>query len=271
MGVSLQFCSDLHLEFRTLYEIPKMLKNINADVLLLCGDIVTVNDKEDFDKFIKFLEYYSPRYKWILGVCGNHESYYISKSPPLKSHCMDMVHKKLKLLNKTFSNYLYLNCDTITLTINNSQYMFIGATLWTKIPPEKYEKIQNTMNDYESIFINKNNEVTKFSVEYMQRLHNKHYTFIKKSIDAATKLNIPTILMTHHKPISDENSRQTEFTIAYEVDITKIIKPIVKLAIHGHTHKHYNKVHNGTQYVSNPKGYPNQHTGFKPDLAITLD
>jgi predicted phosphodiesterase len=271
MTLKVQFCSDLHLEFRDVSEIPKLLKNINSDVLCLVGDITTVNDKEDFNKFIKFLQYYSPKYKYLIHIAGNHEFYHIATSQALKANCMDMVHKKLKLLNKMFPNYLYLNCDTVTLTINNSQYMFIGATLWTKVPLEKYEKIQNGMNDYQHIYFNKNNEVVKLTVPEIQRLHNRHYMFIKRSIEVANNLNIPTILITHHKPITDENSRQTEFTIAYEVDITKIIKPIVKLAIHGHTHKNYNKLHNGTQYVSNPKGYPGQHTGFKPDLAIALD
>jgi len=184
---------------------------------------------------------------------------------------MDMVHKKFKSLNKTFPNYLYLNCDTVTLTINNSQYNFIGATMWTKVPPKKYETIQSRMNDYSHIYVNKNNEVENFTVVEMQRLHNRHFMFIKKSIDIATKLNIPSILITHHKPISNENSRQSELTCAYEVDITQIIKPIIKLAIHGHTHKHYSHVHDGTLYVSNPKGYIGQHTMFKPDLSVTLE
>jgi predicted phosphodiesterase len=271
MTIKIQYVSDLHLEFRCLTEIPKLLKNIGADVLCLAGDIVTVNDKEDFNKFVKFLEYYSPKYLYLVMISGNHESYHNDKSQPIKANCMDMVHKKLKLLNKTFPNYLYLNCDTVTLTINNSQYMFIGCTLWTKVPPEKYEMIESRMNDYSHVYVNKNNEVVKFDISEMQRLHNRHFMFIKRSVEIATKLNIPSILMTHHKPITDADSRQSELTCAYESDITKIIKPIVKLAVHGHTHKHYNKEYNKTLYVSNPRGYPSQRTMFKPDLAITLE
>ena len=201
--LKIQYCSDLHLEFRNLTEIPKLLKNINADILALCGDITTVNDKEDFNKFIKFLEYYSPKYKYLIHIGGNHEHYEVKSQNPLKANCMDMVHKKLKLLNKIFPNYLYLNCDTVTLTINNSQYHFIGCTLWTKIPPEKYKMIEAQMNDYQHIYVNKNNTVVKLNVEEVQRLHNRHFMFIKRSVDIATKLNIPTVLITHHKPISD--------------------------------------------------------------------
>lgn len=269
MPIKIQYCSDLHLEFRDIVEIPKLLKNIDADVLILAGDISAINDKEDYNKFITFLTHYYPKYKYILHICGNHEFYSIAAQPQ-KSHCMDMVHKKLKHLNKTYPNYLYLNCDTVTLNINNSKYMFIGATLWTKIPLEKYDTIQNSMNDYNYIYINKN-EIVKFTVQEMQRLHNKHYMFIKKNIEIANNLNIPSILITHHKPISDETSYQSDINYAYESDITKIIKPIVKLVIYGHTHKHYNKIHNGILFVSNPKGYVGQHTIFKPDLAITLE
>jgi len=271
MTIKIQYVSDIHLEFRDISEIPNLLKNINADVLILGGDIVTVNDKKDYEKFIFFLNFYCPRYKFLIHISGNHEFYYTSKDNPLKANCMDMVHKKFKSLNKTFPNYLYLNCDTVTLNINNSQYNFIGATLWTKVPPEKYETIESRMNDYSHIYVNKNNEVVKFTVPEMQRLHNRHFMFIKRSIDIATNLNIPTILITHHKSISDENLRQSELTCAYECDITRIIKPIVKLAVYGHTHKHYSRLYNGTLFVSNPKGYIGQHTMFKPDLAVTLE
>jgi hypothetical protein len=74
--------------------------------------------------------------------------------------------------------------------------------------------------------------------------------------------------LTHHKPIADgENNEYTEF---YETDITNIIKSPISYAIHGHTHKNYDKTINGVRHLSNPKGYIKQHTNFKKDMYINI-
>lgn len=270
MSIKVQYSSDLHQEFKSADVIPSLLKNINADVLVLAGDICAINTKEDFVKFIALLQYYCPKYKYIIHVAGNHE-FYTTTKPVTKMDCMDAVHRKFKALRKNFSNYLYLNCDAVTLQVNNKPYTFIGATLWSKIQPSDWEYVEQNMNDYNCIFINRNNKPVRFTVSEMQKLHAKHKLFIKKAVERAATQNITTIVVTHHKSVEDTpDCSKTKLTQAYETDITYLHKPPVKLVLWGHTHKHYLKSIHGILYASNPKGYPGQHCGFKPDYGITI-
>lgn len=266
----LQYSSDIHCEFKDITQIPKLFKNINADVLILSGDICTVNQPVDFEKLIALLSYYSQKYKYIIMVSGNHE-YYYTGSTPTKDICMDAVNRKLKALSKTFPNFIYLNCDKVTLSINKKSYTFIGATLWTKVNIKDRPIVETQMNDYDCIFMCKDNVAVKFTVADMQRLHSRHVLFIKKTVESLNGIKTPCILLTHHKPIGDtlELDRKV-LTQAYESDITNIIVNPVRLAIHGHTHQHYDKTINGIRYVSNPVGYPNQHTKYQNDLGIEL-
>jgi predicted phosphodiesterase len=265
----IQYTSDIHLEFRTLDQIPKLFKNINADVLVLAGDICAINTPEDYEKFIAMLKYYTPKYKHVLHVAGNHEAY--CTGMPTTNNCMDAVNRKLKSLSKTYPNYIYLNCDTITLTINKKPYMFIGATLWTKVYFKDREEVQTRMNDYECIYLHKDKKVVKFTVADMQKLHSRHALFIKKAIAESVKTKIPAVLITHHKPVGDTTAEKKNIlTQAYESDITSIIVAPVKVCIYGHTHVHYDKVINGVRYLSNPIGYPGQHTLYKNDLGVEV-
>lgn len=263
----LQYCSDLHYEFKPVAGIPKLLKDVKADVLILAGDICAISDPLDYSKFVTLISHYSKKYKFIIHVPGNHE-FYCTIKPPKREHCMDTIAKQFKVLMKQISNYIYLDCDTISLNINDKQYLFAGCTLWTKIKPEDYIYVQKSMNDYSTIYIY-DGKIEKFTVEYMQKLHNKCIAFIKRAIKKAEELKIPIVLITHHKPVADDPS-PNRLTQAYEVDMTKIIKSPVVAAIHGHTHEHYDKVINGVRYISNPKGYPSQRTGFKEDMYIDV-
>jgi|SRR6476620_13492 len=265
-----QYVSDLHLEFKTKNVIPKLLKNIKADILVLAGDICTVGDKDGFDKFQELLKHYCPKYKYILHVAGNHE-YYITNKHPKPEECMSGIDSKLKDLSKTYKNYVYLNCGRIVVNIDNKNYMFIGATLWSKVQKKNLAEVQEAMNDYVNIYICKDNKISYFNVEYMQKLHIKHRNYLKTSIDKAKSLNIPAIIITHHKSLADtEPEKVTAITQAYETDMSRILKPPVVAVIWGHTHSHYFKKENNITYASNPMGYPYQQCGFKNNLGLSI-
>lgn len=272
MKIKAQFVSDIHIEFLSKDKIPRLLKNVGADVLILAGDICAMGNAEDYEKFIAFLDYYCPKYKYLVMVAGNH-AYYINKNPKsvTKEDTMPAINKRLKDLRKKYTNYYYLDCNTVELNINGKTINFIGASLWTYIKPEDRNKIQHMMNDYQNIYLIHNDEPDKFQVEDMQRLHKKHLAFIKRAVKAAKEKNIASILITHHKPIEDTpEDKKSIYTQAYETDITKFITKPIKYAIHGHTHNSYSKMINGVNYLSNPKGYPNERTGFKDDLFIEI-
>ena len=268
MVLRVQYCSDLHLEFKVVTGIPKLLKDVKADVLILAGDICAISDPSDYDKFVTLITHYSKKYKYLIHVSGNHE-YYCTVKPVKKEFCMDAIHKQFKALMKTIPNYIYLDCSTTVLNINNNNYMFAGCTLWTKVKPEDQSYVQKSMNDYNTIYACIDDNIQKFNIEIMQKLHAKHVAFIKRSIKKAEDLKMPMILITHHKPVTD-TPKPSRLTQAYEVDMSKIIKSPVALAIHGHTHEYYDKVINGVRYISNAKGYPSQRCNFKEDMYVDI-
>jgi UDP-2,3-diacylglucosamine pyrophosphatase LpxH len=233
----------------------------------LAGDICAINDEDDFKKLLKLLDYYHTRYMYIFHIAGNHEGYTIV-SRPTKEQCMDNVHRRLKALTKIFPNYRYLNCNAETVIINKKPYTFIGATLWTKVNAKDWPDVEERMNDYSHIYTYKNGKCVKFTVAEMQKIHKKHVAFIKKTLTIAKG---PCILITHHKPVGDTpESLRTVFTQAYETDITDIITPNVKVVIYGHTHIPYDKTIKGIRYLSNPLGYPGQHTKFQPEEIVEI-
>lgn len=266
----IQYVSDLHLEFRGT-NFKNLIKP-TGDVLIMAGDISAMGTKSDFNNFIKFLKFITPQFKYVLHVAGNHEFYYSDTKGTKNIQCtMQYINKKLKLLESHFNNYKYLDCETITLTINKKKYAFIGASLWAKVCLKDRDKIQKGMNDYNFIYMEDKSSVRKYNITDMQKMYRKHYKYIKDTLEKNKESKTPFILITHHKPVDDTNSAESDiYTQAYESNTYKILKKPIKLAIHGHTHKHYDKTINGIRYVSNPLGYILQPTGFINDLVIKI-
>jgi 3',5'-cyclic AMP phosphodiesterase CpdA len=128
------------------------------------------------------------------------------------------------------------------------------------------------MNDYSYIYTWSENKPRLVSVHDIQKIHKRHARFITASIKFFTEKKIPTVLITHHKPVADATNVDY-LTQAYETDMRKIIEipnSTVKYAFHGHTHVHYDKTYNNVRYMSNPKGYPSQRTNYDIDFLVSL-
>jgi predicted phosphodiesterase len=264
-----QYFSDIHLEFKNIDIIPKLLKNVNADVLVMAGDICPVNDEESRNKFKTLLEYVCKRYKYVMHVAGNHEYYTEKNQEEIKNNTITHVNAKFKAYSKQFTNYIYMDCNTLTLLINEKPYTFIGATLWTKVNKADWPAIQDRMNDYNSIYVLNKGQISPFTVSYMQLLHTKHRNYIKKEINKPFN-KIPIILITHHRPFIPEGIHASIFDQAYTSDMSDVIKLPVVASISGHCHQYTKIEMGGIQYLTNPKGYPGQHCGYRNDAYIDL-
>jgi predicted phosphodiesterase len=285
--MKIQIVSDLHLEFRGK-DIYKILIP-SAPILCMVGDICVCGSYTDFNKFINFLNHFTTQFVAIIHVAGNHE-YYTAGNASVRErieNTMPEIDKKLKELNKRYSNYHYLNNNSWTYKDkdNKEVYTFIGSTLWTYIPSDKNNKhlsaiIETRMNDYNYIYmpLRSGNVITArpYTVKDMQKKHKLAVMFLLRAIKNArlNKMggNTKYILLTHHKPLFDSNTDlKNEFTYAYENNLanTLLVRPII-LAAHGHTHVHYDRRVNGVRVVSNPKGYIGENTKFNDKFIVNI-
>jgi len=292
--MKIQIVSDLHLEYRSkkIYDILVP----SAPILCMVGDICVCGNKEDFDKFINFLDYFHTKFEAIVHVAGNHEYYTGEHASPeeLAENTMTNIDKKLKKLGRQYNNYFYLNNSTweYTNAKANKSYVFVGTTLWSYIPPqieiqdEKTKKmkkinlhdaVEQMMNDYNYIYVSVRDQRIKlpyrqFRVLDMQKKHRAAVAFVKRIIAGAKRTEKIYILLTHHKPIFDRaTDKSDEYTYAYESDLADVllVHPFIAAA-HGHTHIHYDKKINGVRVVSNPKGYIGQNTDYNDKFTIIV-
>jgi predicted phosphodiesterase len=267
--MKIQIVSDLHLEFSG-DKITGLIKPV-GDILCLLGDICACGNPQDFGIYVNFMRHIAPKFKIVLHIPGNHEYYTtgVPRSDISKNHTISAIDKKLKKFAGTIKNLYYLNNSIFRVMVEKKKYMFIGSALWTYVQPQDKKEIQSGMNDYSSIYTGTTTP-QKFTVDSMISIHKKSVKFIKSAIKSAEKGEI-IILLTHHKPVRDEDINKRKLSQAYESHLPEIICPPLALAAHGHTHRPYDKIVNGVRIFSNPKGYVNQRTYFKTSHFIELN
>jgi predicted phosphodiesterase len=242
--VRLQIYSDLHVEFARFDPAPS-----DADVVILAGDI----------------DLKSRGVKWanevfqcpVVYVCGNHEYY--------GGH---IDHTLRKMKEAALPHVHVLENQTLIL----DQVRFLVTTGWTDYTSTGDVQAATRiaaewMNDF---------RVIRADISY-RRL--RPVDLIAKSKTAynwlAQELGKPfdgqTVVITHHAPVADYLSEEHagHLVAAYANDWSDLLGG-ADLWIYGHTHVAANFNKNGCRLVSNPRGYPREHTGFVPDLIIDL-
>ena len=290
-------CSDLHLEFG-----PISLENKdNADLLILSGDIVVVNDLREKDsynirgendksnQYHTFFQECCARFPNVIYIMGNHEHYHGDFS---KSYTT--LRDRLGYL----SNLHILEKEFVTI----GSVCFAAGTLWTdmnKEDPVTIQRIKGYMNDYRIIedsseqvhfktpvFGRKEDGSTDFdnvvSMEFHTRNakfspeksiveHRAMMQFIKDSIDSRPEM--PWVVVGHHAPskMSTKPRYQNDVIVngAYSSDLSEFIldHPQIKLWTHGHTHDPFDYMIGGTRIVCNPRGYIN-YEGRADDFEL---
>src|SRR6266536_2257697 len=132
--MKIQYCSDLHLEFK---ENKKFLDRHPVEpvgeILLLAGDIVPF---PLIDQHSVFFDSVSANYERVYWIPGNHEYYHYDISK-----VKDQLHEKIR--------------DNVFLVNNNTtQYKnvnFIFTTLWSHIGPQNVWDIQKNVSDFSTI------------------------------------------------------------------------------------------------------------------------
>ena len=125
-----QYCSDLHLEFREnkQYLTDNPLKP-QAEILVLAGDIVPF---AVMNKHAKFFDFIADHFEITYWVPGNHEYY----------------HSDLGNRSETFQEKIRSNVHLVNnVAIEHKSVRFVFSTLWSAISPANQWPIQQGVAD----------------------------------------------------------------------------------------------------------------------------
>lgn len=231
--------SDLHLEFKGGFSLPK---DLDADLMILAGDIIVCDDYEPLCRFLRSWE------KPVLYVMGNHEFY---TRRPMCGEILD--------LEDWLGEYL----PNVILLDNRSVYIegvhFFGGTMWTDFNEGDslaMVRAANNMSDYELIYLNKSKkrlsplQTVIFHQVYKEKLIN----WFEK--DPPGK----RVVISHHAPVVHPHTKYGESLLTPAFNSLDMIPLIHKYApavwVYGHTHECDDQMVGTTRVLSNQLGYP---------------
>jgi predicted phosphohydrolase len=257
--MKIQYCSDLHLEFR---ENKNYLKHFpikpEGEILLLAGDVLLFKLMKEHDDFFN---YCSDNFETTYWIPGNHEYYHY-----------DLADVKKPLYEKIRENVFLLNNQTITC--KNAE--ILCSTLWGHIP-QLYEKmVQRGVSDFYQIKNNRKN----FTAADFNALHKTDFEFLKTALAKPT--NKQRIVLTHHVPTLmhyPEQYKNSNINSAFAVELYDFIfnvgienfQPLHWIYGHHHCNTPAFKIGNTTM-LTNQLGYviENEHQLFNPSAIIEL-
>lgn len=252
MPLTIQYCSDLHLEFdRNRKWLDKHPLQVAGDILLLGGDIMPLAAIEQHSSF---LNHVAARYKAVYWLPGNHEYYH--------SH----IHHYPHTLHQSVRDNVFLVNNT-TVRIDNTD--LICSTLWSHISPTHEVAIHRAMADFRLI----EGQHGRLTVAEYNQLHRQALQYIKQAISDSTARH--KIVLTHHVPTFMHYPPQYKGDALNEGFATELHQLIEDSGadywLYGHTH--YNTPHftiGNTHLVTNQLGYVQYGENKHFDNAKTI-
>lgn len=252
--MTIQYASDLHLEFR---ENKEFLKNNPlqpvGDVLVLAGDIVPFAVMEMYKDFFSYV---SDSFAATYWIPGNHEYY-----------GFDLA-KKFGVLNEKIRNNVFLVNNT---SVIQNDVKLIFSTLWSKISPINEWQIERNMSDFHVI----KNGKFRFTAQRYNELHAESVALLEKELAAET--NLKKVVATHHVPTLihyPEQYKGSMLNEAFAVELFNLIETTTPDAwIYGHSHSNTPDFEIGkTRMLTNQLGYVSlgEYQQFNSNKTITL-
>ena len=242
----IRILSDLHLEVA-----PFAPPATEADVVVLAGDIANGIAGIEWAK----QAFRSP----VLYLAGNHE-YYDGE--------FGDVRRTMKAAARETAIEV-LDCSEHVI----DGVRFLGCTLWTDYTlvaeaerPAVVEAARKFNPDYLAIRRGGRQLTPEDSIE----LCRDHRAWLETSL--AVPFPGSTVVATHFAP------HRRSIAPAYAGDPAnpgfvldlETLMGRAALWIHGHTHTFFEYDVNGTRIVCNPRGYPGEPTGFRPDFTAEV-
>ena len=254
MPVTIQYASDLHIEFPANKQFLKVhpLQPV-GDVLVLAGDIVPF---ATMDKHKDFFTRLGDQFEHVYWLPGNHEYY-----------GYDASKKCGRLQDKICANVTLVN----NVAILHQDVKLIFSTLWSHISPAYEWEIERVLNDFRVIRFGD----FRFSAQRYNQLHTESLGFLKKEVIEAKESKM--VVFTHHCPTFLNYPIQYKGDTLNEAFAVELFDLIEKSGIsywgYGHHHSNILAFYIGsTQLVTNQLGYVqrNEHGLFETGKVIEL-
>lgn len=248
----LQYCSDLHLEFRDNRDFLKSYPlQPQGDILLLAGDIVPFAMMENYNDFFDWV---SDHFNLTYWLPGNHEYYHGDAAKRSGT-----VHEKIR------SNVHLVN----NISFQQDQVKLVFSTLWTKIGISNQWDIERGMSDFHLIKFNG----SRFSAENFNQLHLDCRRFLQQEINKC--VDGKTVVISHHVPSFlnyPEKYKTDTLNEAFGVELFDFIESSkIDYWIFGHHHHNMLPFTIGcTSLLTNQLGYVKYHENLLFDPAKTI-
>ena len=253
--------SDLHIDV-SMYELPKVDTD-KESVLTVAGDLCEMG----FGTFPWEGWFYKhcPRFKAVIFVPGNHESY---------GGIWGKALEHLRDLAKKIPNLHVLEKDFVAI----DDVIFVGTTFWTDCDNGNhltYMRLKMAMADF--------HEIREFNPQMSHEENKKSVAFLKKFSEEFDQLSKPgdrLVVITHHPPTRQaEDPKYSASPIAggFTSFLDEVVYEVeADLWLYGHVHYAYDFKLFGTRMLCNPRGYHSprtgmsEGTGFNPKLVIEV-
>lgn len=254
MPITIQYASDLHLEFPANKEFLKQHPlQPNADVLVLAGDIVPF---AVMDKHRDFFSYVADHFETTHWLPGNHEYYHF-----------DIAEKSGVLHEKIRSNVFLVNNTSVV----HEHVKLIFSTLWSHISPGYQWQIERSLNDFHLI----KHKGFRFSAEQYNQLHAESLAFIQNELKTVQEEK--TAVFSHHCPTFLNYPEQYKGDVlneAFAVELHDLIESSnIDYWAYGHHHSNIPEFSIGkTKLITNQLGYVqrNEHLKFETNKVIDI-
>lgn len=236
--------SDLHLDTRRENDLKQSVNNIKADygdvdILVIAGDMCEVSSLEHFARML------CDSFNQIVFVAGNHEYWGSS---------LELCKEAIREVSYKFSNLTFLDSERVIV----EGVGIFGGTMWTDLT-KSLSLVQQYRAGWPDF-----SRTLDFNPEDWQK---EHELFIKALFDTYQDGDL---IVTHHMPLEQlihERYKSHPTNMFYSSDLSDVLSKLhPEVWLYGHTHSHTDVEIEGTRFICNPLGYPNEYSGFRTTI-----
>jgi UDP-2,3-diacylglucosamine pyrophosphatase LpxH len=135
---------------------------------------------------------------------------------------------------------------------------------------------QRQMNDYRQIRLNEKS-YRRLLPQDTQRFHLESFKWLSLALPPKYHTE-PVVVVTHHAPSSlsvrwfnDQRGNLVDLDASYASNLENLmLQGNINLWVHGHTHRAQDYHIGATRVLCNPRGYPDEDSGWDPELVVEV-